>query len=184
MCHFEFWYSLDLNPAVGLPDHMVPLCLVFLRNLHVIFQSSHTRSYSSPEKRRISLSLCPLQDLFFVDLFDAGQCDQCELILHGTFGLHWFNSEWGTVFFQMLLEITHHEYHLPLETDLLESLFWIFFQWFTLGHYLRASVIDSLEGFRVIRVHQHWFLSFWYRKWPQGSSISSCPILFPWASRV
>ena len=88
-----------------------------------------------------------LQDLFFVDLFDAGQCDRCELILHDSFGLHWFNSEWGRVCFQMLWKITHHEYNSPLETGLLEvALFWIIFQWFTLGHYLRASVIDSPGG--------------------------------------
>ena len=88
-----------------------------------------------------------LQDLFFVDLFGAGQCDQCELILHDGFGLHWFNSEWGRVFFQILSKITHHEYHLPVETGLLEvALFWIIFQCFTLGHYLRASVTDSPGG--------------------------------------
>ena len=29
-CHFEWWFSLDLSPWMGLQDLMIPLCLVFL----------------------------------------------------------------------------------------------------------------------------------------------------------
>jgi len=39
---FELWFSLGICPGVGLPDHMVALFLVFLRNRHTVLHSGCT----------------------------------------------------------------------------------------------------------------------------------------------
>ena len=90
-CHFEWWISPDLSLRVGLQDHRIPLCLVFQGTSMVFPQWLHNL-YSHWGCRRIPFSVHPLQYLFFLELFDDGHCDQCEVILHCNSDLHWFNN--------------------------------------------------------------------------------------------
>ena len=59
--------------------------------------------HSHQDCRRIPFSVHPVQYLFFVELFDDGHCDQCEVILHCNFDLHWLNNSWCGVSFHVLL---------------------------------------------------------------------------------
>ena len=66
---FKFWFSMCICPGVGLLDHKVVKCLVFLRNLHIALLSGCTQLDSHQQSGRIPFSSHPLQPLLFVDFW-------------------------------------------------------------------------------------------------------------------
>ena len=63
-----------------------------LRNLHTILQVAKSVSIPTNSIEGFPFSTC-LQHLLFVDFFDYGHSDQCEVIPHCSFDLHFSNNE-------------------------------------------------------------------------------------------
>ena len=64
-----------------------------LRNLHTVVHSGCIRLHSHQEFRSVSFSSRPLKHLLFVDFFDDGHSDPCEVTSHCSFDWCFSNNE-------------------------------------------------------------------------------------------
>ena len=94
--HVPFWIYDFLRIYVQKWDCWIiqQFCFCFfLRNPHILLHGGNTTVHSHQQHGNVSISPHSLQHLLFIDFFDDGHSDWCEVIPHCNFDLHFSDNQ-------------------------------------------------------------------------------------------
>ena len=80
-------------PSSGIAGSYGGFIPSFLRNLHTVLHGGYINLLLHQQGKRDPFYPYSPQHLSFVDFFDDGHSDWCEMILHCSFDLHFYNNE-------------------------------------------------------------------------------------------
>ena len=100
----DFIYHLDLYPEVGFLYHTVVLFLIFLKDLHPVFQWLHQFIFP-PTGYKGSLYSTPVPTLVISCLIDNSHSYRHEVLSHCGFDLRFPDHQWCWALFMYLLTI-------------------------------------------------------------------------------
>ena len=90
--YFELRFSQGICPVAGLLDGMVVLFLVFI-GTSILFSIVAVSIYIPTNSVGGFHFLHTLSSIYYLQIFGDGHSDQCEVILHCSFDLHFSNDE-------------------------------------------------------------------------------------------
>ena len=92
MCLFQLWFAQGICPEVGLLGHMVVLFLVF-KGISILFSIMADQFTFPPTVQEGSLFPTTSPPFIVHRFFDDSHSDQCEVIPHYSFDVHFSNNE-------------------------------------------------------------------------------------------
>ena len=92
MCLFQPWFPQGICLGVRLLGHMVVLFLVF-KGISIPSSIVAVSIYNPTNDARVFPFSTPSPAFILCRFFDDGHSDQCEVISHSGFDLHFSNNE-------------------------------------------------------------------------------------------